>query len=57
MSAEPPDDQSIAELAYHLWESRGRAADSAEQDWLEAKAILTARKDANPAASIPVRAP
>jgi hypothetical protein len=36
------DQQSIAKLAYLLWESRGRPSDSAEQDWLEAEAMFAA---------------
>jgi hypothetical protein len=47
MSAEDP---SIAELAYRLWESRGRPADSADRDWLEAEARL-AKASAEPKAS------
>jgi hypothetical protein len=50
MSAEQSDDQAIAKLAYQLWESRGRPASSAEQDWLEAEAIFAAAKARNAAA-------
>jgi hypothetical protein len=46
------EDRAIAELAYLLWESRGRPADSAEQDWLEAEAQLAARKGTAPASSL-----
>jgi hypothetical protein len=42
-----PDEEFIAQLAYQLWESRGRPAGSAEQDWLEAKAMLAASKTGN----------
>jgi hypothetical protein len=35
--------QAIAQLAYLLWESRGRQANSAERDWAEAEALLAAR--------------
>jgi hypothetical protein len=29
--------RTIQELAFQLWEARGRSADSAEQDWLDAE--------------------
>jgi hypothetical protein len=32
--------QSIAELAYRLWNERGRPHDSADDDWLEAERQL-----------------
>jgi hypothetical protein len=32
--------QAIAELAYLLWESRGRPENTAERDWAEAEALL-----------------
>jgi hypothetical protein len=55
----PADDQSyeksIATLAYQLWESRGRPAGSAEQDWLEAKAMLAVRGADSPGRGIPER--
>ena len=35
---------AIAELAYLLWESRGRPENSAERDWAEAEALLAARE-------------
>lgn len=35
--------QAIAELAYLLWESRGRLENSAERDWAEAEALLAVR--------------
>jgi mannose/cellobiose epimerase-like protein (N-acyl-D-glucosamine 2-epimerase family) len=44
-----PDQESIAKLAYLLWESRGRPADSAKQDWSEAEALLAASKAAKAA--------
>jgi hypothetical protein len=46
------EDPSIAELAYRLWESRGRPADSAERDWLEAEARLAASKGASSASTV-----
>jgi hypothetical protein len=49
MSAE---DREIAELAYRLWEARGRPADSAERDWLEAEALLAARKSNSSVSSV-----
>ena len=42
----PADDQSIAKLAYQLWESRGRPEGSGERDWLEAEAMLAASQRA-----------
>jgi hypothetical protein len=41
-----PDRESIAKLAYLLWESRGQPAGSAEQDWAEAEALFAASKAA-----------
>jgi Protein of unknown function (DUF2934) len=35
--------QAIAELAYLLWESRGRPENSAERNWAEAEALLAVR--------------
>jgi hypothetical protein len=34
--------QAIAELAYLLWESRGRPENTAERDWAEAEALVAA---------------
>jgi len=48
--------REIAELAYLLWESRGRPENTAERDWQEAE-VLLAKQDAtaagieNPAAT------
>jgi hypothetical protein len=39
--------QSIAELAYHLWNARGRPHGSEEEDWLEAERRLAAPKEAD----------
>jgi hypothetical protein len=36
--------QSIAELAYHLWNARGRPRGSVEEDWLEAERQLEAQE-------------
>ena len=36
--------QSIAELAYHLWNARGRPRGSVEEDWLEAERQLAAQE-------------
>jgi hypothetical protein len=38
--------QSIAELAYRLWNQRGRPHGSAEEDWLEAERQLTREESA-----------
>jgi hypothetical protein len=39
--------QSIAELAYHLWNARGRPHGSEEEDWLEAERRLATEKEAD----------
>jgi hypothetical protein len=39
--------QSIAELAYHLWNARGRPHGSEEEDWLEAERQLATAKEAD----------
>ena len=39
--------QSIAELAYHLWNARGRPHGSEEEDWLEAERRLATAKEAD----------
>jgi hypothetical protein len=40
--ASPLDHESIAALAYHLWQQRGCPEGSGEQDWLQAEAMLRA---------------
>lgn len=40
----PHEDTSIAELAYSLWEARGRPQGTAESDWLEAERQLAEKK-------------
>ena len=45
-----PDRKSIAELAYRLWEARGRPAGDAERDWFEAEQQLC-RQAVTPASS------
>jgi Protein of unknown function (DUF2934) len=42
MPAGQSDEEAIARLAYQLWEARGCPAGTAEQDWLEAEAMLAA---------------
>jgi hypothetical protein len=42
------DTNSVAELAYELWVSRGRPHGSALQDWAEAERQLAARGKAAP---------
>ena len=32
-----PANRSVADIAYELWESRGKPHGSAEQDWFEAE--------------------
>ena len=36
------DHRSISELAYHLWEARGRPEGTAERDWHDAERQLSA---------------
>jgi hypothetical protein len=36
-------EQTIANLAYHLWKARGCPEGSAEMDWLEAERQVTGR--------------
>ena len=43
-AARGPFEVDIEKLAYHLWEKRGRPADSHEEDWLEAERQLRAAK-------------
>jgi Protein of unknown function (DUF2934) len=35
-----PDQEQIAQLAYQLWEERGRPEDSPERDWFRAEQQL-----------------
>ncbi len=42
---------SIRDLAYQLWEARGRPSGSPEQDWLDAERQLTAEAPAAAATS------
>ena len=59
------DHQSIKDLAYRLWEARGRPEGSAEQDWREAERQLSAREappapastSASPSVQAPASAP
>ena len=39
-----PDPQAIRDLAYRLWSQRGRPANSANEDWLEAERQLGSRE-------------
>ena len=41
-SAPAPSHEEIARLAYSLWESRGDAPGSAEEDWFRAERELRA---------------
>jgi hypothetical protein len=43
--------QSTAELAYHLWNARGRPHGSEKEDWLEAERQLAPPKEADRDAS------
>ena len=40
LSAPAPSHEEIARLAYSLWESRGDAPGSAEEDWFRAEREL-----------------
>jgi hypothetical protein len=44
---------AIAELAYELWEARGRPHGSAEEDWLEAEQRLAARGATEKPSTVP----
>jgi Protein of unknown function (DUF2934) len=46
-----PEDRSIGELAYRLWQARGCPDGTAEQDWLEAEKQLRASRPARPRSS------
>ncbi|HEY2780709.1 MAG TPA: DUF2934 domain-containing protein [Steroidobacteraceae bacterium] len=46
-----PEDRSIGELAYRLWQARGCPAGTAEQDWLEAEKQLRATRSPRPQSS------
>jgi len=37
---DPDQMRKIAEMAYHLWEKRGRPHGNDRQDWLEAEKIV-----------------
>jgi hypothetical protein len=40
--------RSIAEIAYELWESRGRPHGSAEEDWAEAERLASQSSSSQP---------
>jgi len=46
------DAGSISELAYRLWESRGRPEGSPERDWLEAERQLASAADLSASAAV-----
>jgi hypothetical protein len=46
-----PEDRSIGELAYRLWQAQGCPDGTAEQDWLEAEKQLRASPPARPRSS------
>jgi hypothetical protein len=51
-----PDNRTVGELAYRLWQARGCPDGTAEQDWLEAERQLAGEKlpsarEASPPAS------
>ncbi|HEV7356718.1 MAG TPA: DUF2934 domain-containing protein [Steroidobacteraceae bacterium] len=46
-----PEDRSIGELAYRLWQARGCPDGTSEQDWLEAEKQLRASRPARPCSS------
>jgi hypothetical protein len=49
----PADEKVVRELAYRLWESRGRPEGSAEQDWVDAERQLAAGEPPDAAAGLP----
>jgi hypothetical protein len=54
-----PEQKSIGELAYLLWQSRGCPEGTAEQDWLDAEKQLRAMQRASdpPASHVPSKPP
>ncbi|HTD75808.1 MAG TPA: DUF2934 domain-containing protein [Steroidobacteraceae bacterium] len=46
-----PENRSIGELAYRLWQARGCPDGTAEEDWLEAEKQLQASRPARPRSS------
>jgi len=46
-----PENRSIGELAYRLWQARGCPDGTSEQDWLEAEKQLQASRPARPRSS------
>jgi hypothetical protein len=46
-----PENRSIGELAYRLWQARGCPDGTAEQDWLEAERQIKAPRPARPHSS------
>jgi len=48
-----PSKQAIAELAYHLWNARGRPDNSEEEDWLDAERQLAAADESSRDAARP----
>ncbi len=49
--------QEIAEMAYSLYEKRGRKPGHQEQDWLEAEKIVQERRKAQDGNGSPAKAP
>ena len=49
------DQKFIRDLAYRLWEARGRPAGSAHDDWLEAERQVAERQIADSSKSSPVK--
>jgi hypothetical protein len=45
MERRSPTHVEIAELAYSLWEARGRQHGTAQEDWLRAERLLKQRYD------------
>jgi hypothetical protein len=41
---DPTQMKKIAEMAYHLWEKRGRPHGTDMQDWIEAEKIVMGKK-------------
>ena len=44
LNTDPLDRESIAALAYRLWQQRGCPQGSGEDDWLQAESTLTSGK-------------
>ncbi len=56
LNTDPLDRESIAALAYRLWQQRGCPQGSGEDDWLQAEALLRAESLRQSAATLQAHA-